>query len=289
MKRPADAIRWRDITLRHLLQHRGGWDRDQSFDAMFQSVRFALKFHAQPPASPQVVIRAMLAEKLDFVPGERYAYSNFGYCLLGRVIERLSGRSYEQFVQDEVLRPLGIQTMKLGRTRLEDRAAGEVRYYQPGSSSSVFASELGQDVSRPYGSWYLEAMDAHGGWLASAEDLIRFASAFDDLDKCPILNRQSIEEMFQRPDGAAGYEADGSKKEIYYSLGWMNREVGGSRVNHWHTGSLDGTATILIRRHDGRNMVGLLNTRSSTASPHLGRELDQIMHVAADGLSRPTP
>ncbi len=33
--------RWRDITLRHLLQHRGGWDRDKSFDAMFQSVRFA--------------------------------------------------------------------------------------------------------------------------------------------------------------------------------------------------------------------------------------------------------
>lgn len=278
--------RWRDITLRHLLQHRGGWDRDKSFDAMFQSVRFAHKFHAQPPASPHVVIQSMLAEKLDFVPGERYAYSNFGYCLLGRVIERLSGRSYEQFVQDEVLRPIGIQSMRLGHTRLEDRVAGEVRYYQPGNGSSVFASDLEQDVPRPYGSWYLEAMDAHGGWLASAEDLIRFASAFDDLDKCPILNRKSIEEMFQRPDGAAGYEADGAKKEVYYSLGWMNREVGGGRVNHWHTGSLDGTATILIRRHDRRNMAGLLNTRSSTASPHLGRELDQIMHVAADELSR---
>ncbi|RLT08616.1 MAG: class A beta-lactamase-related serine hydrolase, partial [Planctomycetota bacterium] len=79
--------RWRDITLRHLLQHTGGWDRDKSFDAMFRAVPFAKELGVDPPAKPEHIIRVMLTKPLDFAPGERYAYSNFGYCLLGRVLE----------------------------------------------------------------------------------------------------------------------------------------------------------------------------------------------------------
>ena len=74
--------RWHKITVRHLLQHRGGWDRDKSFDAMFQSVRFARQEDADAPADQDAIIAAMLKQPLDFEPGERYAYSNFGYCLL---------------------------------------------------------------------------------------------------------------------------------------------------------------------------------------------------------------
>lgn len=91
-------VRQREITIRHLLEHRGGWDRDKSFDAMFEPVRFAKLLDVPAPAGPREVIRAMLRQKLDFNPGERYAYSNFGYCLLGRVIEKLSGMTYEAYV-----------------------------------------------------------------------------------------------------------------------------------------------------------------------------------------------
>ena len=274
--------RWRSITIRHLLQHGGGWDRDMSFDAMFKSVAFAAEQKVDPPATPDVVIRSMLAKPLDFPPGEKYAYSNFGYCLLGRVIEKLTGTAYESFVQREILRPCGITSMRLGRTRLEQRAQGEVRYYQPGLSKSVFLDDLGQNVPRPYGAWNLEAMDAHGGWLASAEDLARFAVAFDDPEKCPILSAESIRQMQERPEGLAGYEADGKPKPVFYSLGWLNRVLDHGGISRWHTGSLDGTATILIRRHDGINMVALLNTRASPNASHLGREIDIRLHEAAD-------
>jgi hypothetical protein len=53
-------------------------------------------------------------------------------------------------------------------------------------------------------------------------------------------------------------------------------------MNHWHTGSLPGTTTILIRRHDGKNIVGLLNTRTSAAKESLSRALDQLMHRLAN-------
>lgn len=274
--------RWRDVTIRHLLQHRGGWDRASSFDAMFKSVAFAKEQKVDAPAGPDVVIKSMLSKPMDFDPGEKYAYSNFGYCLLGRVIEHLTNETYEEYVQQAILKPLGIHSMRLGRTRLAERAPGEVRYYQPGRSKSVFETDLGNDIPLPYGAWHLEAMDSHGGWLASAEDLARFAMAFDDPGNCPVLSEKSIALMFERPDGQAGFELDGQPKETYYSLGWMNRTLAGGKMNRWHTGSLDGTATIMIRRHDGRNIIALLNTRASPSSKHLGRDIDQLLHKATD-------
>lgn len=277
--------RLRNITIRHLLEHRGGWDRNKSFDAMFQSVRFAKQAGVPAPADQSVVIKAMLSQKLDFDPGERYAYSNFGYCLLGRVIEQLGGQPYEEYIQQKVLAPMGITTMRIGATRLGGRANNEVRYYQPGTGKSVFNADQDQEVPHPYGAWNLEAMDSHGAWIASTVDLAKFAAAFDDPDQCPILSRESIELMYRRPPGLAGHEEDGTEKDVFYSLGWSNRVLSGGRLNHWHTGSLPGTAAIIIRRHDGRNFVALLNTRVSPSANHLGRAIDSLLHKAANGVT----
>lgn len=276
--------RLRDITIRHLLEHRGGWDRDKSFDGMFQSVRFAQEQNVPAPAGPHEVIRAMLRQPLDFNPGERYAYSNFGYCLLGRAIEKLSGNTYEEYVQQRVLHPLGIQSMRLGATGLEGRATGEVRYYHPGRGKSVFQADLGADVASPYGAWHLEAMDAHGGWLSSAVDLAKFAIALEDSNNSTLLSKSSLVQMHARPGGLAGHDEHGQPKDVYYSLGWQNRVVGKKQLNHWHTGSLPGSATILIRRHDGRNFVALFNSRVSPTAKHLGQALDSLLHRAADGV-----
>ncbi|MDP1560979.1 MAG: serine hydrolase [Pirellulaceae bacterium] len=272
--------RWHQVTIRHLLEHRGGWDRDKSFDAMFRSVVFANLVGVPAPADRRDVIHAMLQQPLDFDPGQRYAYSNFGYNLLGRVIESVSGQDYETYVQQQVLKPLGITDMKLGSTRWQQRQPGEVRYYHPGTAKSVFAEDLDQLVASPYGAWHLEAMDAHGGWLASATDLARFAAAFDRPEACPILSADSISGMFQRPLGAAGFEGE-TPKNVYYGLGWQVREVGRNSYNVWHSGSLPGTATILIRRHDGKNFVALLNSRVGPLVQHLGREIDAELHRAA--------
>jgi CubicO group peptidase (beta-lactamase class C family) len=65
---------------------------------------------------------------LDTVPGTAFAYSNFGYCLLGRVIERLSGQSYEAYVRDVILRRCGIQEMQIAGNTLAGRQPDEVRY-----------------------------------------------------------------------------------------------------------------------------------------------------------------
>ena len=84
----------------------------------------------------------MLGNPLDFAPGERYAYSNYGYCLPGRVIEKRSGQPYEKYVKTNVLAPIGVAAMRIGATHLSDRRPNEVRYYNPRLDDSVFATNL---------------------------------------------------------------------------------------------------------------------------------------------------
>ena len=108
------------ITLEQLLQHRGGWDPNKSVDPMVQSVGFAKLAIVDASADQAAIIKAMLSQQFDFNPGERYAYSNFGYCLLGRVIEKLSGQTYEDYVKEHVFATIGVSTMQLGATRLEN-------------------------------------------------------------------------------------------------------------------------------------------------------------------------
>ena len=126
-----DAVdaRLRDITILQLLQHTAGFDRGVSFDPMFQYSRISQAMNVDSPPKHRAIIEFMLEQPLDFDPGSKYAYSNFGYCVLGRVIEKVTGQTYEQYVQEQVLNPVGVTAMRIGLSLPEDRAENEVLYY----------------------------------------------------------------------------------------------------------------------------------------------------------------
>ena len=98
------------ITIRNLLTHSGGWDAAISGDPIAAplSRQIASPVGVAFPPSPPAIISYMLDRRLDFDPGTRIAYSNFGFLVLGRVIEKLSGQPYAEFVRLQVLAPLGI-------------------------------------------------------------------------------------------------------------------------------------------------------------------------------------
>ena len=282
-----DARRSRRVTVRQCLQHTGGWDRSDSFDPMFQSIRISRVLDTKAPAGPAEVIRFMQKWPLDFDPGTRYAYSNYGYCLLGRVIEKISGQSYERYVQARVLKPMGVTRMRIGRTRIEGRAKGEVRYHVDGEKVglSVFEEDLGKRVSRAYGAWNLEAMDSHGAWIASAVDMVRFASALESPGRKPFLKMESLDEMFEPPAAPVSRKSDGSVEDVFYGLGFSVRRLGDGRMNQWHTGSLPGTSTLLVRRHDGMAWAVMFNSRRSCAGKNPASAIDPLVHGAVDAVT----
>lgn len=179
--------RWRQITVEQLLQHTAGWDHGKSYDPIGIPWKIAAALGSQPPVTPVQIVRYMLGQPLDFTPGERYAYSNLGYLVLGRLIEVASGLPYATFVQREVLQPLGIRRMHLGRALPEHRARDEVSYHDAKKRTGrcLYPPRRGQSVPLPDGAENLEGFEAHGGWIASAVDLVRFASAFDDPQRAP--------------------------------------------------------------------------------------------------------
>jgi N-acyl-D-amino-acid deacylase len=259
-----------DITVRQLLQHTAGWNRDKSGDPMFKSAEISSALGVPSPPTSLQIIRWMMGRPLDVDPGTRYAYSNFGYCVLGRILEQRTGESYENYVKKNVLAPMGITRMALGRSLRENREKDEVTYY-PGAakpSKPVFESIKEDKVPAPYGAFCLEAMDSHGGWIASALDVARFASSLDK-----VLNAKSLETMFARPSIAG-------TAPVYYGCGWMVRPLGeGVKMNTWHTGSLPGTSSLVVRRHDGLVWAVLFNERLKNES------IDPALHKAADAVS----
>jgi N-acyl-D-amino-acid deacylase len=275
--------RLRQITIRHLLQHTGGFDRKKSGDPMFEPFKIAAALKVPVPPQPRDVIHYMLGRKLDFDPGSEYAYSNFGYTVLGRIIEEVGGRDYQAFVRAEVLAPLHLADTQLGRTL--ERARREVKYFDPKgrTGTAVFGPQKGRPVPLPYGVWQLESLDAVGGWISSAPDLVRFASSLHDPSQCPIFKAETLREMFARPAGLPGHDAKGRPRDLYYGLGWQVRVVGArGEVNTWHAGSFAGTATMVVHRHDGLCWAVLFNARENPRGQYLGTLIDPLVHQAAD-------
>ncbi|MBN8665969.1 MAG: beta-lactamase family protein [Chitinophagales bacterium] len=217
-----------DLTVRHLLHHTSNaWPNDGN-DPMFQ----------QPSFNFNQLIKWTLDNYSALGPRGVYRYSNFGYCVLGRIIEKLSGKSYEQFIKDDVLTPCGITTMTLGGNTLADRKTNEVIY-------------TGQGGFSPY-NMNVTRMDAHGGWIASATDLAKFMVRVDGFPGKPdILQPATITTMTTR-----------SVPSSNYACGW-----GVNNANHWwHTGGIPGTATEIIRSSTGYCWVILCNSRSNNAN-----------------------
>ncbi len=230
------------ITVEHLLAHTcGGWP-DDSRDPMFGNRGMN---HAR------LIAWTLRAQPLHTVPGTSFAYSNFGYCLLGRVIERLSGQRYDAFVRENILRRRGIEDMQIGGNTLAERQLGEVRYHARNDDDPY-----GMNVSR---------MDSHGGWIATPGDLVRFAMSVDGLTTTPNILPPETIQMMTSP----------STVNDHYAKGWSVNRSG----NWWHSGSLPGSSTIMVRTHSGFCWAAFTNTRR----PHsnMDGDLDRLVWTMA--------
>jgi N-acyl-D-amino-acid deacylase len=278
--------RWHEITVRHCLQHTGGWNRDKSFDPMSAQTaeEVARALRVPLPVHPRQIIRYTMGKPLDFNPGTAYVYSNFGYCVLGRVIEAVSGKPYHEYVREKILAPLGIRGMQLGKNLLKDRAAGEVKYYDSGhrTGRAICGPKIGAQVPLPYGVECIESMDANGGWIASAVDLVRFATALDDPKRCPLLSEDSLRTMFAPPPGSVGHGPKGRPKPTYYACGWDVRPAGqADKYTKWHGGLLAGSSTLLVSRDDGIDWAVLFNSDAGKDGKEFAGLIDPLLHKPA--------
>ena len=234
------------VTVDHLLTHTsGGWPND-STDPMF-------RFDSWDQT--KLITWTLENLPLTYPPGEHWAYSNFGYCVLGRVIEQVTGQPYGSYVQASILAPCGITDMKIAENKMKQRAPAEVVYY----------GQYGED---PY-KFNVTRMDSHGGWIASAQDLVIFLDHVAGAGNIPAMLKPETIKLMTTP--APAYPQNSDAK---YARGWMVRNNGAG--NWWHNGSLPGSTTIMVRTASGMCWAGLTNTRTEP-SAEIDAALDHMI------------
>lgn len=258
------------ITVAHLLSHEGGWTQRYG-DQMFMPLVIADFMGMKPPVDTRTIIRFALDKRLHFTPGTGRAYSNLGYAILGLVIEKVTGMTYEDYCRKEVLEPLGIYDMMLAHNLPEMKASYEVSYYSPSDivpKLSIYGT--GEMVSPVYGGNDIEALGGAGSWLATAPDLMRLLLSVDGLGtKGDILSPESIRLMTDTKNRLA-------------PIGWKTTING----TWWRTGSFPGSAGMMKRQGDGISWVALFNS-SAWNGPEIHSYVNNMMYRVISQLKKP--
>lgn len=231
---------WQAITVHHLLTHTSGIPNMTSFPE-FQKAKFF-------PMTPIEAIAMFKDKALEFVPGEKFSYSNSGYILLGHIVERASGKSYADFVRENIFQPLGMKNTDLDTNSaiVKNRAAG----YTRGPNGIINAEYINMTI--PY---------AAGAMYSTVEDLYLWDRA---LYAEKLISKKSLEAMTTPfKDGYA------------YGLS-IGEQYGLKTIVHG--GGIEGFSTFLTRFTDGDGTVIVLSNIDSANSGLVAKRLGGIVY-----------
>lgn len=246
------------VTIHHLLTHTSGIPSYTSFPGFFES-------SSRDPYTPDELIKTFQDSTLQFTPGEKFVYNNSGYVLLGRIIEEVTGKTYEQVLQERIFDPLGMTNSGYDHSKniLKNRAAG----YEREGDQLINAPYL--DMSLPY---------AAGSIYSTVEDLYLWDQA---LYGNKILSEESKKLMFAHHIPAGNG---------FYGYGWgLGKQPLGKTKDSVevmaHSGGINGFNTLITRYPESRNFVVLLNNTGSTDLDAMTNNINSILH----GLEVETP
>jgi CubicO group peptidase (beta-lactamase class C family) len=239
---PVADARINDITVRHLLEHTAGWNRQIAGDVMFRSRDISRALGITTPPTEAQIASFVMTQSLQHAPGSTSSYSNLGYLVLGLVVEKITGQPFDAYVRQNLFTGSAAGEVIVGRSLRSDRDAREPFYSDPFKGCSVFVIDPCVLVPWPDGGWYLESFDACGGLVASAPAMATFLESY-------WINGQP------RAAGTSG-------SFTFY-------------------GSLDGTFTMTRQRADGVNIVALFNQRTDPSGLSY-EEIQLILDGVAD-------
>ena len=221
---------WDAVTVRHLLGHTSGIKNLTSRKDFGETIR--------KDFTPRELVETVVKEPLEFTPGEKHAYSNTGYILLGMVIEKVSGRKYGEFLAERIFQPLG-----MGSTRANDLHA-VIPGRAQGHTWDGEGLRLGEyhSATQPF---------AAGMLVSTVADLVKWDAGLEKLVP-------DLELMWTPTRLANGKDAD-------YGLGWQVGRVNGRRMVS-HGGGIPGFTTEIERfPEDKLTVIVLMNSDAGQA------------------------
>jgi CubicO group peptidase (beta-lactamase class C family) len=231
---------WKPITIQQLLTHTSGimnFSRLPDWD----------EFHKKQSYTSKELVNLVREIPLKFAPGEKYNYSNTGYVLLGLVIEKVSGLTFADFINQNILDKIG--TKNTGGYNNVDIISGlATGYYH----------KIGIPFPVPYEN--LELGNAAGFMYSTVADLLLYDQA---LYTEKLLSKKSIEQMF-------------TPYKDNYGFGWEIKEVY-NRKMIGHSGSNNGFSAYLMRYPEEKITVIVLSNSDKTRATKIAYDLSAIL------------
>lgn len=196
-----------EITVDDLLRNAGGWDAEMSAikDPLFNDLLVAdnhrltnisKEMKLSGSANIYDIIKFMMSQPMDFTPGRESKVSNFGYAVLGRVIEQVTDLDYEKYVKEAVLTPCGMWHTKQG----PHEVAG-YNIYRGKSAKEIL--DILKDSQETIGEYYAYTqtalVDSCLGWYSNVYDVMRLAQCIDGSSGVRLLNRTTTEMLIKKP------------------------------------------------------------------------------------------
>ncbi len=240
-------VRWHSITIKHLLTHTSGIPD-----------RFYVIGYAEGWSNKQILDRLVKNGVLDFSPGRRFKYSNSGYNLLSMIIEKVSGKSYRRFLDENVFDKLNMSdTIVFDETKpdMDNRAIAYARTRRGYRSNDFMLTTTGSS-----------------GIFSSVEDLYKWDQALYTED---LISTTTLDEAF--------YPHQRSWSREYYGYGWRIRQQNGIKAVY-HTGTLGGSSNIYIRIPGENFSIMILSNSGYRSRYQLVRKILDIYlpHIAED-------
>lgn len=256
------------ITIRQLLNHSGGWDRNRSGDPINWAPQISRRLGLSGPPSPEQFISFMLGMPLDFNPGSRELYSNVGYIILGKIIEKVGGQPYEAFVRQNVLAPMGVRSARVHK--------GEKNYFE--GESGRFVPGTGAIIPP----LQLPMLEAAGGWSLSTVDLVKLLTALDGSRGKPFLKKSTYELMMAPPPAPIKARANG----VYPGLGFYFVQASDTGPAYSQNGSWHGARAFM--KHSPKKVNWALAFNASMEpdfqDAHLVKDAVHKVREAVEGI-----
>ena len=262
------------ITVEDLLRHKGGFSK-KGGDPMFSTRWIMLQNHWKTVPTKEQLTVVQLQRPLAFEPGTWQDYSNFGYLVLSMIIEKVSGMTYEDFMQEKVLHPAGCVGFKLGGNYYVDKFPEEVRYYvQSDDEPAEEFNNSGRKVPRCYGGNNIEGLLGAGAWVGSTPELALLVASIDGKSEVPdIITQESVDAMTEYFDPDT------------FSLGWNDTKPTGEWTR---TGTFAGTSALVKCFPDGECWVFITNT-STYKGPELAKFTTELFETLRSRYSDKLP
>ena len=237
---PDAPMGWDRITVFNLLTHTSGIPNFTSL-ADYNTIKLSSR-------TADAAVAAVRDRTLDFGPGEKMSYSNSGYIVLGAIIEKVSGQSYEKFVTDNIFTPLGMKDSGYDSNTavIKRRASGYIK------TPTGYVNAGYVHMSIPH---------AAGALYSTTRDLLKWEQA---LFSGKVVSKASLDRMI------TPFKND-------YGLGITSALVQGRRVIA-HGGGIDGFNTQLAYYPDSRTVVTVLSNVNGAVPGVLTGQLGSIMH-----------